>query len=183
METYIKELEDHLRVAISKFKEELQGVRSGRPTTQLLENIQVEYAGQMLPIKQLASLSIKPPREIDITVWDPSIIAGVMKAIDAAKAGLSVQNEGNTIRAFLPPLTQERRDELTKFVKKMAEATRIQIRGTRDEMNKKVKTVETNKEFGEDAVFKAKEKIQKFVEDANGQIEALVEGKLKELQE
>lgn len=183
MEEYIKELENHLKAAVLKFKDDLQGVRSGRPTTQLLENIQVDYAGQMLSIKQLASLSVKPPREIDITVWDPSIMAGVVKAIDAAKVGLSVQNEGNTIRAFLPPLTQERRDELTKFVKRMAEDTRIKIRGNRDDVMKKIKAAEAGKEVNEDQVFKGKERIQKLIDETNKQIDSFVEGKLKELQE
>ena len=183
MEQYLKELGEHLSATLQRFKEELQGVRSGRPTTQLVENIQVEYSGQFLPLKQLGSLTVKPPREIDVTVWDPNILTAAIKAIEAAKMGLSLQNEGNTIRAFLPPLSQERRDELTKFVKKMAEEKRIQVRGNRDDMNKKIKTAEANKELSEDQVFKAKEKIQKLVEDTNKQIENLIENKFKELQE
>jgi len=183
MEKYLKELEEHLKSVLVRFKEDLGGVRSGRPTTQLLENIMVEYSGGTFPIKQLGSLGIKPPREIDITVWDPSVVNPLIKAIENAKIGLSLQAEGNIIRAFLPTLTQERRDELTKLVKKIAETERIQIRGNRDETNKKIKAAEASKDLNEDQVFKAKEKIQKLVDDVNGQIESLVESKLKELQE
>ncbi len=183
MEQYIKELEGHLNTTLQKFREELQGVRSGRPTTQLLENIQVEYAGSFLPIKQIGSLGVRPPRELDITVWDPGAVSAVMKAIEGAKIGLSLQNEGNTIRAFLPPLSQERREELMKLIKKMAEGARISIRASRDDANKKIKAAEAEKKLNEDQVFQAKEKIQKVVDEINKQIEALVEGKGKELQE
>lgn len=183
MKQYIKELEGHLGATLHKFREDLSGVRSGRPTTQLLENIQVEYAGSFLPIKQMGSLGVRPPRELDITVWDPGAVSAVMKAIENAKIGLSLQNEGNTIRAFLPPLSQERREELTKLIKKMAEEARIEVRGNRDDANKKIKAAEAGKELDEDEVFQAKEKIQKVVDEINKQIEALVEGKRKELQE
>ena len=183
LEQYLKELEQQLRSALGKLKEELQGVRSGRPTTQLLENIPVEYSGGVFPIKQLGSLGVRPPREITITIWDPAALNPIVKAIENAKVGVSVQNEGNTIRAFLPPLTQERRTELTKLVGKMAEATRITIRTTRDEVNKKIKAAESNKETGEDQAFKAKEKMQKIVEEQNKLIEGMVEAKLKELSE
>ncbi len=183
MEEILKELERELKSFVQKFREELQGIRSGRPSTQLLENIQVEYAGAVLPIKQLGSLGIKPPREIDITVWDQAAVAPVAKAIEAAKLGLSVSHEGNVIRAFLPPLTEERRTELSRLVKKTAEEIRIKVRTHRDETNKKLKAAEAAKQINEDQVFKGKEKIQKLVDDANKQIELLVENKIKELQE
>lgn len=183
MEEIFKELEQQLKSFVQKFREELQGIRSGRPTTQLLENIQVEYAGATLPVKQLGSLGVKPPREIDITVWDQAAVASVQKAIEAAKIGLSVSHEGNVIRAFLPPLTEERRAEFKKLVGKMAEEVRIKMRTHRDEANKKVKAAEAAKTLNEDQVFKGKEKIQKAVDEANKQIEGLVENKLKELQE
>ena len=183
IESHIKELEEGLRAAVGRFKEEIQGVRSGRPSTQFLENIQVEYGGGMFPINQLGSLGVRPPREITIAVWDQSAVPAVVKAIQDAKAGMSVQNEGNVIQCFLPPLSQERRDELTKLVKKMAEGTRIQVRGNRDDMMRKIKAAEAAKELNEDQAFKEKERIQKLVDETNKQVEAMVEGKLKELQE
>ncbi|MEK7193543.1 MAG: ribosome-recycling factor [Patescibacteria group bacterium] len=183
METYIKELADYFRAAVEEFKTEIAGVRSGRPTTQLVENIQVEYAEGMYPIKQLGSLGIKPPREITITVWDQNAVTAVLKAIQDAKAGMSVQNEGNVVRCFLPPLSQERRDEFTKLVKKMSEGTRIRIRGNRDDVIKKIKAAEGAKELNEDQVFKGKERIQKLVNETNKQIETMVEGKVRELEE
>lgn len=183
METYLKELEHHLRLAVERFKLDLQGIRTSRPTTQLIENIEAEYAGGRFPVKQLASLGVKPPREIDITVWDQAAVNPIVKALQDAKVGLSLSNEGNVIRAFLPPLSEERREELTKLTKKIAEETRIKIRTSRDDTQKKMKAAEARKELNEDQMFKGKEKIQKLVDEMNRQVETLVEGKLKELRE
>ena len=183
LETLLKELELVFRALVQGFKTELQGIRSGRPAPELIEHIEVPYFDQMLPVQQLGSISVKPPRELDVTVWDHNAVSAVMKAIQDAKIGLSLSNEGNTIRAFLPPLSEERREELGKFVKRNAEDVRIKVRTHRDEGMKKVKAAETGKEINEDQAFKGKEKIQKLVDDANKQIEELVESKLKELQE
>ena len=183
MERRIQEFQADLARAADALKQDLQGIRSGRPTTQLLENIQVNVYEQTLTIKELGSLSVKPPREIDITVWDQNAISAVAKAIQEAKAGLTPSVEGNVIRCFLPPLTEERRRELAKLVGKMAEETRIKIRAHRDEMNKKIKAAESNKEINEDQAFKAKEKIQKTVDEVNRHIEGLVSSKLEELRE
>lgn len=178
-----KELEQALHEAVESFKTELQGVRSGRPSTQLLENIQVSYFDQMVPIKQLGSLSITPPREIDVMVWDPTAVNAVAKAIESAKIGLTANVDGNTIRCFLPPLTSERREELGKVVKKLAEEYRIRIRSNRDDANKKIKAAEGEKTLTEDMAFKTKERIQKLVDDANKKVEDALSQKIAELAE
>ena len=183
MEIYLNEFETKLKSIATNLRVELQSVRSGRPSPQLVENIQVDYNGQMLPIKQLGSIGLKPPREIDITVWDKAIIETVAKAIEAAKTGLSTSVDGTTIRCFLPPLSEERRKEMMKLVKKTSEGTRIQVRNARDYINKQVKVAESRKEFSEDQMFKAKDTIQKIVDKSNKEVEALVEAKSKELEE
>ncbi|MEK7077433.1 MAG: ribosome recycling factor [Patescibacteria group bacterium] len=183
IDNVLKELEGQLKNSAEKLRQELQGVRSNRPSVELVENISVVYFDQPMTIKQLASLGVKMPREIDITVWDHNAVNPIMKAIQDAGIGLSLSNEGNMIRAFLPVLTEERRQELTKIVKKMAEEVRIRVRGHRDDGNKKIKSAEAAKELNEDEAFKAKEKIQKLTDEANKQIEAMVESKFTELQE
>ncbi len=183
MDTYIKELEDTLKSLTQKFQEELKTIRSNRPSVAVLEDVRVDYYGQKMSVKQLGSLSVRPPRDIEISVWDKNAIAPVMGAIDGAKLGLSLTNDGNVIRATLPQLTDERRAEFSKVVKKMAEAVRIQMRSRRDDTIKKLKSAEEDKKIGEDQVFKGKEKIQKIVDEVNGKIEAALEGKLKELNE
>ena len=172
-----------LTTAVQKFAEELKTIRSSRPSVQLVEDIRVDYYGEMLPIKQLGSISIHPPKNIEIQVWDKNAASPVMKAIEGAGMGLSVGSEGNIVRATLPPLTDERRAEFTKLVKKLAEATRIQIRGRRDDSMKKLKGAEEAGKLSEDQVFKAKERAQKLVDNANRDVETALESKLKELQE
>jgi ribosome recycling factor len=180
-EQIIRELEDHLGERLEKLKQDLQGIRTNRPSPELVENILVPYFEQKLPIKQLGSLSIKPPREIIVQVWDEQIISSVVKAIEEAKLGLTVQRDEHVIRAFLPPLTDERRLELGKVIKKMAEEVRIGTRTLRDDSNKKIKVAESEKTITEDQLFKAKEKIQMIIDKNNQQIDQLVEKKLHEL--
>lgn len=180
-EQIIKELEESLRNRFESLKQDLQGIRTNRPSPELIENLSVSYFEQRMPIKQLGSISIKPPREIVIQVWDEQVIPGIIKAIEEAKLGLSVQRDENSIRAFLPPLTDERRVELGKIIKKMAEEVRIIIRSLRDESNKKIKLAETEKTITQDQFFKTKEKIQLVIDKSNQQIEELLEKKLVEL--
>lgn len=183
MDGYIKELESHIASAIGKFKEDVQGIRTSRPSTQLIENVKIDYAGEQVPLKQIGSLSVKPPREIDISLWDHSLVSSVIKAVEGMDMGLTVTNEGNVVRAFLPPLSEERRQELVRIVKKTAEQIRIQLRGYRDESNKKIKTAEAEKQLNKDQAFRAKEEIQKKIDDANKKIEDMIESKLQELKE
>ena len=183
MDSYLKELQNALEGAVQRCHEELQGVRSNRPNPQLVENVSVPAYGQTMTVKEVASLAVVPPRTIEINVWDKGLVTTVAKAIEDAKSGLSVSNDGNTIRAMLPSMTDERRAEFTKLAKKIAETTRIQIRSHRDDVLKKIKTAEEKKELTEDTVFKGKEQIQKVVDQANGKIEQNLNSKLAEIAE
>lgn len=182
-ENLIKEFETGTKAVADKLREELKAIRGNRPSVELVEEIKVSYFEQMLPIKQLGSLSIVPPRGVRITVWDKNAVGPVMKAIETAKIGLSTSNDGQNIIATLSPMNAERREELSRLVKKTAESHRIQIRARRDDILKKIKDAESKKELTEDRAFKTKEKIQKIVDDINKQVEGLVEGKIKELGE
>lgn len=180
---YLKEFETILKGLTAKLREELQAVRSSRPSVELVERLVANYYDQLTPINQLGSISIVPPRTIQISVWDKNAVGPVMKAIENAKIGLTASNEENNIRATLPPLTDERREEFSKLVRKNGENYRIQVRHFRDEVIKKVKAAEEKKELNEDDVFRMKEKIQKAVDGINKEIETLLEKKLKELSE
>ena len=183
MEQYLKELEDNLKAVVAKFRGEIGGVRSSRPSPELVENIYVEAYGQSMQIKQLGSITIGGSREIVVSLWDKDVLQPVVKAIETAGAGLSVQSEGLTIRAFLPALSEERRAEFMKLAKRISEDARIQVRGKRDETMKKLKSAEDAGELNKDMNFKAKEKAQKLVDGANGEIEKNLEAKIKELGE
>lgn len=182
-EDAVRILEGDLASVTAKLKTDLGQIRGNRPSAEMVEGIRVNIYDQSLSIRELGSLSVLPPRTLQISVWDASAVGAVMKAIESAHLGLSTTNDGANIRATLSPLGNERREELTKLVKKTAEAARIQIRSKRDDAMKRLKDAEASKTATEDEVFRAKEKIQKVVDKANKDIEALTDGKLTELGE
>jgi ribosome recycling factor len=182
-EQFIKDLETGLSAITQKLKQEFGQLRGNRPSPDMVQDIKLNLYDQTLSIRELGSLSILPPRTIQITVWDANAIGAVMKAIEGAHLGLSTNNDGNNIRATLSPLGDERREEMTKLVKKTAEGARIQIRAKRDETMKRLRDGENKKEITEDEIFKAKDKVQKATDKANGEVEAMVNNKLAELGE
>ncbi len=183
MDTILKDLQTKLAGILSALTQEVGGVRTSRPSPALVEDLKIEYYGQMVPIKQLGSISIVPPREMVISLWDPAGVSHVAKAIDEAKRGFSASTRGNAIHLNLPPLSQERREELVKLLKSFTEAARIQIRNGRDEANKKGEIAEKAKTISEDQKFNLKKKVQEAVDKTNKDIDALLEKKTKEINE
>ena len=179
----LKEAETKTGEIIKYLKDQLAGVRGSRPSPKLFEDLPVDYFGQKLPVKQLASIGVVPPREIQLTVWDKQVVSGVAKAIESSNLNVSANIEGNTIRINLPPLSEERRQELAKVVRKEAEETRIKIRALRDEINKKIVQDFEAKKITEDDKFKLKEKVQETVDKTNSEIEKILENKIKEINE
>lgn len=176
-------MDSALKAGTEKLREELRAIRGSRPSVDLVAELKVSVYDETMTVNQLGSLSVLPPRGIQITVWDKNAVGAVMKAIEGAKIGLSVTNDGQNIIATLSQLGDERREELGKLVKKTAEGHKIQVRARRDEAIKKIKEGEGSKQITEDEAFKSKEKIQRQVDETNERIEAAVEGKLKELSE
>jgi ribosome recycling factor len=182
-EQIAKDFEIALVGVTAKLKQDFGQIRGNRPSPDMIQDIRLNLYDQQLTIRELGSLNILPPRTIQITVWDPGAIGAIMKAIDDAHLGLSTNNDGNTIRATLSPLGDERRDEMSKLVKKISEVARIQVRAHREGAVKRLKDSENKKEITEDDAFKGKEKIQKATDKANGEVEAMVDAKLAELGE
>jgi len=147
----------------------------------MVEDIKVDYYGQLTPIKHLGTVSVVLPREIDINVWDKGAVAAVAKAVETSSLNVPANADGNLIRINLPQLTDERRKELEKVVRKMAEETRIKVRAARDEVNKEIKKMEEDDRLSEDTAFKQKEEVQKLVVQINEEIENLLENKIKEI--
>ena len=179
----IKEFEKNLKTAVDYLRNELSGVRTNRPSPKLVDNLKVRYMEQEFIVQQLGSISIVPPREIDINVWDPASVAAVVKAIETSGMGLTANSDGNLIRINLPTLTDERREELTKLSKRLTEEAKIKIRSSRDDVNKKIEGLFKEKLITEDQKFKSREKAQKAVDSANGEIETLLSAKIKEISE
>lgn len=183
MEPDFREWEPQIAERVQAFVGELQSLRTNRPTAKLVEDIKVDSYGQQTPIKHLGSISISPPRDINVSLWDATIVNQVAKAIQDSGLGVSVSVDGTLVRITLPTLTDERRKELVKLLGKMAEETRIQIRRLREEMNKKIDAAEKEGKISEDQRFKEKERVQKVVDKANQEIELAVMKKTQEIEE
>ncbi len=180
---FAKNLQESLDATLAHLAEEMSALRSSRASVELVEKISLLHYGQPMTIQQLGSLSIEAPRTVVITLWDQTAVAPVVKAIQDAQVGLSVANDGLTIRASMAALTSERREELTKTVKKTAEGTRISIRNERDDAMKKVRAAKDAKEITEDDVASIKNDLQKHVDAANKRVDELVDGKLASIAE
>lgn len=179
----LKEFELRLRGIQDHLRQELASVRANRPNPQMIENIMVDYAGLMLPIKQIGTINVAPPRELHVTVWDPQALGPASKALEAANSGFSVSVTGNMIRVSLPMMSAERREEVVKIARQVAEASRISVRGARDEINRKIDAAEKAKTISEDMKFSSKKKVQEAVDKINKEIESLLGGKIKEIEE
>lgn len=177
-----KELQGKLS-DISKFlKDEIGPIRGSRPTPALVEDIQVEYYGQRLPIKQLGSIMVVPPREVQINVWDANAVNAVVKEV-SARLSVNAANDGNTIHVNLPSLTQERRNELEKVVRAKAEDARIKSRTARDDVKKHLGEMEKSGEITEDKRFEIGEEMQKLMDGFNKDVDSMVEKKMAEINE
>lgn len=183
MDNELKSFEKELDLIIGRLRDEFLGIRTNKPTTKLVEDIKVNYYDQELPIKSVGTTSIAPPRDIVISVWDKGAVAAVSKAIEGAEIGMTPNVDGNTIRLTLPALTDERKADLTKIVKKTTEEYRIRVRQMRDEIVKRIKHSEDEKKLSENESFKFKELVQKAVDKTNEAIEKMLLGKIKEIGE
>ena len=183
MEQILKELEAKLKSALSALTGEVAGVRTNRPSPALVEDLKIDYLGQQLAIKQLGSISVLPPREMVISLWESSGATQVAKALEDSKRGFSVSVQGNAIRVSLPPLSAERREEMLKLLRTMVEKTKIQVRSSRDEANKKIEAGLKAKIITEDQKTRGKKKIQDATDKINGEVEALFKKKEKEISE
>lgn len=177
----IEEFKQQLEKACTDFKRELSGVRANRPHAGLVEEIKVNYYGEQVPLKSISSVSVVPPREINIQAWDKGAVSNIVKAIEGSDLGLGANSEGTTIRIFLPELSAERREELVKYVKRMSEEHRIKIRHARDEVNKNIEKITHEGEISEDEKFKLKKEVQELTDKANQEIEKLMEAKTEEI--
>lgn len=183
MNYILNELEKQIKESLEYLKSQLAPIRGGRPSPKLVEDIAVDYYGQKLSVKQVGAISVLPPREIQISVWDQNAVATVAKAIESSNLNVNANTDGNLIRINLPPLSEERRQEFIKLVKKEAEGVKIRVRSSRDEANKKISADFDAKKITEDDKFKLKEKIQETVDKANEEIEKMLEAKIKEIEE
>lgn len=178
-----KDLESRMNKTISVYKEDLQAIRAGRANPQLLDRITVEYYGQMTPLNQVSSISAPEPRLLTIQPWDTSLIPVIEKEILRSDLGINPSNDGKIIRLAIPQLTEERRIELTKLVRKNGENAKIAIRNIRRDGIDEVRKMEKNKELTEDEKKQAEDEIQKITDKFIKEIDSITEKKEEELME
>lgn len=168
---------------ISVLKQDLNTVRAGRANPALLDQITVEYYGMPTPLKQIANISVPDPRSLLIAPFDPKSIKEIEKAIQIANIGINPSNDGRTVRLVIPPLTEERRKDLTKLIKKMGEEAKVAVRNCRRDANDDIKKLEKAGELTEDDVKSDLEEIQKMTDKCMKNIDEIIAAKDKELME
>jgi ribosome recycling factor len=175
------EASDKMEKAIEVFANELKGIRTGRATAGLVENIRAEYYGAPTPLKQLASISIPDPRLIMIKPFDATAVQNVEKAIQKSDLGITPQSDGKVIRLTIPPLSEERRKQLAKMVKEIGEKARVSIRNVRRDALKKGDDEEKSGSITEDDKFKLKDEIKKLTEDSEKKVDEVLARKTEEI--
>jgi ribosome recycling factor len=177
----VEETKKKMAKSIEVTKREFQNIRTGRASIALVEGIQVDYYNTPTPLKGIANISTPDPKTIAIHPWDPSVINDIEKAILKSGLGLTPINDGKIVRMQIPPLTQERREELTKLVKKVAEEGRVSVRNARHEAVEHVKKLEKAKTLPEDLSHTAQKEIQKVTDTFIAQIDEALKHKETEI--
>ncbi len=179
----ISEAESKMKKVIDSTKREFAGIRTGRATTSLVEHIKVEYYGSLVPVNQVANISIPDSKTIEMKPWDAQALTEIEKAILKSDLGLTPNNDGKVIRINLPPLTEERRKEFVKLVHKEAENSRVAIRSIRQEANKHLDQSKKDKTITEDEYKKYHDRIQKMTDAHTQEVNTLSVHKEKEIME
>ncbi len=169
--------------SIEAFKVELSKIRTGRAHVSLLNHITVDFYGSEVPIGQAANLSVEDSRTLAVTPWDKSMVPVIEKAILTSDLGLNPSTAGTVIRVPMPPLTEERRKELVKVVRELAENARVAVRNIRRDGNNDLKSLAKDKDISEDDEHKGQELVQQVTNQSTDEIEDLLQTKEKELME
>lgn len=183
MQTVFKTAEEKMGKTVSVLNAEYAAIRAGRANASVLDKIKVDYYGTPTPINQMAAVSVAEARILTIQPWDTSTLHPIEKAIMASDIGINPQNDGRIIRLVFPQLTEERRRDLCKDVKKMAEDSRIAIRSIRRDCIDKVKKMEKASEITEDDLKVAEKKLQDFTDKYIKEVDKAAEAKEKDIME
>lgn len=182
-ELIFEELKEGMEKAIQAVEKSFSKVRTGRASLSLLDGIKVEYYGTPTPLNQVASLSVPESRLIVISPWDSSVLGAIEKAIQKSDLGLMPNNDGKLIRLAIPVLTEERRKELVKVVKKMAEECKVKQRNIRRDANEQLKTLKKDNEISEDELFQFQAEVQKLTDRYIAKADEILVAKEKEIME
>jgi len=182
MAKYVKaDIERRMTGALDSLKSDLNGLRTGRANTALLDPVMVEVYGAIMPLSQVATVSAPEPRMISVQVWDKANVMAVEKGISKSNLGLNPMIDGQTLRLPLPDLTEERRRELAKLAGKYSEGAKIAIRNVRRDANELLKEDEKKKEISEDERKRLEEEVQKITDKFVAEVDGVSAAKEKEI--
>ena len=181
MDERIKTYESKMKKTLESLDKEYASIRAGRANPHVLDKLVVDYYGSPTPIQQVGNISVPEARMIVIQPWEKSLLKAIEKAILTSDLGINPTNDGSVIRLVFPELTEERRKELAKDVKKKGEATKVAIRNIRRDANDAFKKMEKADEISEDDLKEAEEKIQKLTDKMVAEVDKAVENKTKEI--
>jgi ribosome recycling factor len=182
-EKLLKDLEEKMNKTLKSLQGDLNKVRTGRASLALFDDIRVDYYGTQTPLKQMATLSVPESRLVIIQPWDPQMIGEIEKAILKSELGVTPTSDGKIIRITIPRLTEERRKELVKIVKKMGEGGKVAVRNIRRDANEDLKDMEGDKAISKDELHQNMEKVQNITDSFIGKIDDVLSAKEKEILE
>ncbi len=181
LDDLLKEAQEKMDKAVEFLTQEFARLRTGKASPALVENVSVDYYGSSVRLRELANISTPEPRLLVINPYDPSSMSAIEKAILAANIGVTPMNDGHVIRIPIPELTEERRRELVKVIKRNAEEQKVAVRNVRRDANEHVKALQKNSTITEDERDQALEKIQKLTDDHISHIEEMIKAKEEEI--
>jgi ribosome recycling factor len=183
MDSVLKSHEDRMKKTIKNLEEEFNNLRTGRASASLFDKIRVDYYGTPTPLNQVANISIPEARLVVIQPWDKGVMGEIEKAIQKSELSLNPSNDGKVIRISIPPLTEERRKELAKHAKQIAESSRVAVRNIRRDANDELKKMEKSSEISEDDLKRGEDDIQKLTDRYIKDINELLDAKETEIME
>lgn len=183
IDAIFKELKDKMDRSIDALHRDIAKLRTGRASISMLDGIRVDYYGTMTPLNQLATMSVPESRLITIQPWDAGVLSNIEKAIMNSDLGLTPTNDGKLIRISIPQLTEERRKEIVKTAKKIAEECKIAVRNNRRDANEEIKKLEKDKTISQDDLKKAQTRIQEITDKYIDRVDDILKHKEKEIME
>ena len=183
MKLEVKDYEVKMTKSLSSYKENLSTIRAGRATPDVLKKIEVDYYGSPTAINSIAEVKVTDARTLTITAWDKSAMKGIEKAILTSDLGINPQNDGSCIRLTFPPMTEERRRELSKQISKLGEDAKVAIRNIRRDANDKIKAMKKDSEMTEDEAKQSDKLVQDLTDKFIKEIDGVTASKTKEIME
>ncbi len=177
LEEIFEEAKDHMTKSIDAMKRDFATLRTGKVTTQIVDNIKVDYYGTPTPLNQVGNVVVQDATTIAINPWEKSMLSEIERAIQEANIGVNPNNDGDFIKLFFPPMTVEQRQEIVKQAKQMAEKAKVAIRNVRKEANNKIKRLEHDKEISEDEMKRALDQVQKLTDEFIAKVDESLKAK------